>query len=101
MWINRDAFQRAGLDPDRPPADVGRCGRRRTHPEIQGRRRKAADTASPSWIHFEMFSAIHDFPFATGGNGFDRLNIELKINSAAHVKHLQRLPTCTRTGCSG
>jgi sn-glycerol 3-phosphate transport system substrate-binding protein len=48
-------------------------------------------TASPSWIHFEMFSAIHDIRFASGGDGFIGLNIELRINSAAHVKHLQRL----------
>ena len=91
MWINRDAFKRAGLDPDHPPATWDDVVAAVHTPKAKGAAEVPLTTASPSWIHFEMFSAIHNIPFASGGNGFDGLNVELKFNSPAHVRNLQRL----------
>ena len=45
-------------------------------------------TAWQSWIHLENFSAYHDIPFATKGNGFKGLDTELKINGPLQVAHL-------------
>jgi sn-glycerol 3-phosphate transport system substrate-binding protein len=98
MWVNRDAFGRAGLDPDDSPLtwdDVVRVARRL---KSTGAAELAMTTASPSWIHFEMFSAIHDLPFASGSNGFDGLEVELKLNSPAHVHNLERLIGLHREG---
>jgi sn-glycerol 3-phosphate transport system substrate-binding protein len=91
VWYNKDAFEKAGLDPDKFPA---------TWPEVvsltrtlrdKGATQYPAITASVVWAHFEQFSAIHNLPYATEANGFKGLDAVLKINSPAHVANLQRL----------
>jgi sn-glycerol 3-phosphate transport system substrate-binding protein len=90
MYYNKDAFRKAGLDPDKPP---------RTWPELAEAAKKlqAAGTPCgfttgwPSWVQIENFSALHNVPIATKANGFGGLDTELKINSPAHVKHVQAL----------
>ena len=86
VWYNKDAFEKAGLDPEQFPA---------TWPEVVTLARTLRDkgaaqypviTASVVWAHFEQFSAIHDLPYATEANGFKGLDAVLKINSPAHVK---------------
>jgi len=97
MFYNKDAFQKAGLDADKPP---------KTWPELidAARKLKAAGvacpftTAWPTWTQFEQFGALHDVPFATQANGFGGLNAELKINSPLHVKHLQTLVDMQKEG---
>ncbi len=49
------------------------------------------------WVLVENFSAIHDIPFATLGNGYDGINAELKFNSEAVVKNLEQLQTLTKS----
>lgn len=98
VWYNKDAFEKAGLDPDKFPA---------TWPEVvsltrtlQGRNavEYPAITASVVWAHFEQFSAIHNVPYATEANGFKGLGAVLKINSPAHVANLQRLLDMSKEG---
>jgi sn-glycerol 3-phosphate transport system substrate-binding protein len=55
-------------------------------------------TAWHSWIHLENFSAYHDLPFATKGNGFAGLNTELSFNSPVHIKHIQTLGKWSQEG---
>ncbi|HEY6434329.1 MAG TPA: sn-glycerol-3-phosphate ABC transporter substrate-binding protein UgpB [Acetobacteraceae bacterium] len=97
-WYNQDAFAKAGLDPDKFPA---------TWPELVTAARTLRDkqgaqypviTGSVVWAHFEQFSAIHNLPYATEANGFNGLNAELKINSPAHVRNLQRLLDMSKEG---
>jgi sn-glycerol 3-phosphate transport system substrate-binding protein len=97
-WYNKDAFERAGLNPDGFPP---------TWPELVSlartiRDKKAAQfpviTASIVWAHFEQFSAIHDLPYATEANGFNGTGTELKINSPHHVRNLQRLLDMAKEG---
>ena len=91
MWINKDAFQRAGLDPAKPPTtwqgvvEAARAIKARNAAPIP------MTTAWPTWVHFEQYGAMHNQPFATKGNGFDGLDTELRINAPAYTKHLQRL----------
>ena len=91
MWINRDAFKKAGLDPDAPP---------KTWPEVfeDAKKLKAAgydkcgfSSAWFTWVNLEQFSAWHNVPLATKANGMEGFDTELKFNSPLHVRHLQAL----------
>lgn len=98
MWINRDAFRKAGLDPDHPPA---------TWPELVTAARAIKDKQAAeipvtsswfSWIQIEQFCAIHNIPFATKANGFQGLDATLEINSAPVVSQIQRLLDMGKAG---
>ena len=97
-WYNKDAFEKASLDPDAFPA---------TWPELVTLARTIRDkqaaqfpviTSSVVWSHFEQFSAIHNLPYATEANGFKGLGAELRINSPAHVRNLARLLDMNKEG---
>jgi len=97
-WYNKDAFKKAGLDPEKPP---------RTWEETWAAARKivASKAAScgytmawPTWTQYENFSAIHNIPLATKVNGMAGMDAELKINSPLHVKHLQNMMELQKAG---
>jgi sn-glycerol 3-phosphate transport system substrate-binding protein len=87
-WYNQDAFVKAGLELVAAAQRIG---------EATGAR-FAMTTASLIRAHFEQFSAIHDLPYATDANGFNGPGAELRINSPAHVRHLDRLLQMARAG---
>lgn len=98
MFINNDAFRRAGLDPRNPP---------KTWSELRTAAQRIRTTnaaacgfsmAWPTWTQFEQFSAIHNVPLATKANGMEGMDTELKINSPLHVRHVQTLMDMMREG---
>ncbi|MBB5688694.1 sn-glycerol-3-phosphate ABC transporter substrate-binding protein UgpB [Roseomonas alkaliterrae] len=97
VFYNKDAFRRAGLDPEAFPQTWQAL-------EQAARRLKAAGVecpmtmAWPTWTQVEQFSAIHNIPLATQGNGFGGLNAELRINNPLMVRHLQNLVDWQREG---
>ncbi len=98
MWYNTDAFKKAGLDPDKPPA---------TWPELVAAAKTlqekkvtqyAVTTSWPTWIHFEQFSAIHNTPFATDADGFKGLGARLLVDAKPFVENLQTLLDMSKDG---
>ena len=89
LYFNKEAFKKAGLDPNKPP---------KTWPEVADYARKLVkvgytgfSTAWISWIHLENFSAWHNVPIGTKANGFGGLDTEFVFNSPLQVKHIQQL----------
>lgn len=90
FYWNKQAFEKAGLDPETPPKtwpEVGEFAKRL----IAAGSECGFTTQWQTWIQLENFSAWHNVPFATEQNGFAGLNTELKINSPLHVRHIQQL----------
>ncbi|MBU0926900.1 MAG: sn-glycerol-3-phosphate ABC transporter substrate-binding protein UgpB [Spirochaetes bacterium] len=90
MYYNKDAFRKAGLDPEKPPV---------TWPEFfdVAKKLKASgmeggfSTNWISWIQLENFSAWHNQPFGTKSNGFDGLDTELEFNTPLTLKHFETI----------
>ena len=105
MWYNMDAFEKAGLNPAKPPATwndfiaAAKALKGSIDAGKQGPEMKSASTSSwLSWIQLEQFGAMHDLPFASKSNGFDGLDTELKFNAPGFVKHWQRLLDMAKNG---
>ncbi len=97
MYYNKDAFRKAGLDPEKPP---------KTWPEFFdiAKKLKAAGyeygftTNWISWIQLENFSAWHNVPFGTKSNGFDGLDTQLVFNSPLQIKHFTNMADAAKEG---
>jgi sn-glycerol 3-phosphate transport system substrate-binding protein len=97
FYINKDAFRKAGLDPDRAP---------KTWSEViaAGEKLKAAGqqcaytTSWPSWMHIENFSAWHDVPIGTKQNGMGGFDAQFTVNSPLHVRHVAMLGEMSKKG---
>ncbi len=90
LYYNVAAFEKAGLDPDKPPktwSEVAEYSRKLIAAGYPG----GFSTAWISWIHLENFSAWHNVPFGTKSNGFEGMETEFVFNSPLHVKHIQSL----------
>ena len=97
FYVNKDAFKKAGLDPDRAP---------RTWKDFQAaaEKLKAAGqqcvytTSWPSWTHIENFSAWHNVPIGTKQNGMGGFDTAFTINSPLHVRHIGMLGELAKKG---
>jgi sn-glycerol 3-phosphate transport system substrate-binding protein len=90
LYYNKKLFRDAGLDPEVAPKtwpEVGVAAKRlREHGAVCG-----FTTSWPSWINVENFSAYHNLPVATRGNGFDGLDAALNFNNPVVVRHIAQL----------
>jgi sn-glycerol 3-phosphate transport system substrate-binding protein len=92
LYYNKDAFRKAGLDPEKPP---------KTWPDVEAFSKKLLasgaskcgfSTGWPSWTMVENMHATHDQPFATKNNGFGGVEgVELLINREFGQKHIAAL----------
>jgi len=90
LYYNKDAFKKAGLDPEKPP---------KTWPEMfaDAKKIRAAGyscgftTSWLSWIQIEQFSAWHNLPLATKANGMQGTDTVLEFNNATVARHIANL----------
>ena len=97
VYYNKDAFRTAGLNPDQFPATWEGVERALRALKASGHACPMA-VAWPTWTQMEQFSAIHDIPLATLGNGFGGLNTELSINNPLMLRHLTNLVNWQKEG---
>ena len=98
LWYNKDAFRKAGLDPDKAPTTWQEVRAAAETIKAKDAAAVAMTTAWPTWIQLEQYSALHNLPFATKSDGFDGLDAELVFNSKDHVKHVERLLEMSNNG---
>jgi sn-glycerol 3-phosphate transport system substrate-binding protein len=97
FYVNKDAYKKAGLDPEKAPKTWQEFG-------IAAGKLKASGQACvyttgwPSWVHVENFSAWHNLPIGTRENGIGGTDTQFTINSPAHVKHVSMLADFAKHG---
>ncbi len=97
LYINDDAFKKAGLDPANPP---------KTWPDLEKDAEKLKASGAPcayttgwqSWVQLESFSAWHNVPFASLQNGFGGLGTRLEFNGPVQVRHIKNLGDWAKKG---
>ncbi len=90
VYWNKDAFKKAGLDPDKPP---------KTWPETFDAAKKLRAAGLPcgftsawvSWVQIENFSAWHNIPLATEANGLGGPDAVLEFNNPTVIRHIANL----------
>jgi sn-glycerol 3-phosphate transport system substrate-binding protein len=97
LYINKDAFKKAGLDPSNPPKTWADTEKAAEKLKASGAA-CAYTTGWQSWVQLESFSAWHNVPFATQQNGFGGLGTRLVFNGPVQVKHIQNLGDWAKKG---
>ncbi|HEX7967132.1 MAG TPA: sn-glycerol-3-phosphate ABC transporter substrate-binding protein UgpB [Stellaceae bacterium] len=89
-YYNKDAFEKAGLDPAKPP---------KTWPEWFADAKKIRAAGYPcgftagwiTWTQIEQLNAWHNLPIGTKANGMDGLDTQFVFNTPFEVKHIGAL----------
>jgi len=90
LYWSKDAFKKAGIDPDKPPV---------TWPDMfaDAKKLRAAGLACGftsawvSWVQIENFSAWHNIPIGTKANGLGGFDTVLEFNNPTVTRHIANL----------
>jgi len=97
LYINRDAFKKAGLNPDQVPKTWKEMNAAMLQLKVRGQ--DCVYTSGwPSWMHIENFSAWHNVPIGTKENGMAGMDTVFTFNSPLHVRHLTMLGDMSKKG---
>jgi sn-glycerol 3-phosphate transport system substrate-binding protein len=98
-YINKDIFQKAGLDPETPPKTWDEVWTMAKQIKESGAAPCGYTSTWLTWIHMENFAAWNDVPYATFENGLASGGVpELQVNSPAYVKHFQAIADLAKDG---
>ncbi len=97
FYINKDAFKKAGLDPNAAPKTWKEFAAAAGKLKASGQQ-CVYTTGWPSWVHIENFSAWHNLPIGTLENGIGGTKTQFTFNSPLHVQHIQMLVDFAKNG---
>jgi sn-glycerol 3-phosphate transport system substrate-binding protein len=97
FYVNKEAFKKAGLDPEKAPKTWKEFGAAAKKLKAAGQECVYA-TGWPSWMHIENFSAWHNVPIGTKQNGMAGFDTTFAINSPLHVRHIAMLGDMAKQG---
>ncbi|APG94766.1 sn-glycerol-3-phosphate ABC transporter substrate-binding protein UgpB [Sinorhizobium americanum] len=98
LYYNKDAFQKAGLDPNSPP---------KTWPEVFEAAKKIKTSGAAAcgltstwltWIQTENFAAWNNVAYGTNENGLGSSDVKLEINAPLYVEHFQAIADLAKDG---
>lgn len=97
LYYNKEAFRRAGLDPEKPP---------RTWYEMVRTLGTLIDsgmgcgyaTAWPAWVLLENMSLWHNQEFATNGNGVGGADARFAFNTHVMMRFIAMLSSWSKAG---
>lgn len=97
LFYNKDAFKKAGIDPNLPP---------KTWEDVENYAVKlknagyscALTTAWPSGYLLEHFGARHNVPFATKENGFSGSDAQLVVNTLPYIFNIVKFAEWQKKG---
>jgi sn-glycerol 3-phosphate transport system substrate-binding protein len=98
LYYNKDAFEKAGLDPNRAPTTWPEVVQAAAKIKASGASQCAYTTGWPSWAHVENFSAWHNLPMGSMDNGMSGLNARFLFNTPLHVRHWNNLKEWSQKG---
>jgi sn-glycerol 3-phosphate transport system substrate-binding protein len=98
FYYNKDAFEKAGLDPNQPPATWQGVVAAAAKIKAAGVLPCAFTTGWQSWVQLESFSAWHNVPFATEQNGFAGNDPKLLFNGPVQVRHIANMQDWLKKG---
>jgi len=97
LYYNKDAFKKAGLNPEQPPKTWQDLATYTAKLREAGMKCGYA-SGWQGWIQIENFSAWHGLPVASKNNGFDGTDAVLEFNKPEQVKHIQMLADLNKSG---
>ena len=98
LYYNKDAFKKAGLDPEKPPTTWKQVGEFAKKILAAGAAKCGFTTSWPSWTMLENTFPWHDQPFATNQNGYTGLDTKLLINGEFGMKHIGQVAAWQKEG---
>mgnify|MGYP002783916601 FL=1 len=98
MWINLDAFEKAGLSTSDLPKTWAQLRAATERLKAASATAYPMTTSWPTWAMFEQMASIHDVPFATQANGFEGMNAELRLTGPFFQRHVDFLLALQREG---
>jgi sn-glycerol 3-phosphate transport system substrate-binding protein len=98
LFYNKDAFKKAGLDPNKPPKTWEELADDAAKIKATNAAPCAFTTSWQSWVQLESMSAWHNVPFATLDNGFGGMGAKLEFNNPVMVKHIALLGEMAKDG---
>jgi sn-glycerol 3-phosphate transport system substrate-binding protein len=98
LYYNKDAFRKAGLDPEQPPKTWYQMPKTLGAVLDSGAAKCGLTTTWPSWVLLENMGAWHNQPFATEDNGLAGTDARLNFNTRLMVRWVSMLGSWYRAG---